>query len=43
LQVRGTREQDFALIGEVPKECALGESRPIRDLGDGRLLESPSP
>jgi len=34
------RRQDFALVGEVAEERALGQPRPRRDFGDRRLFEA---
>jgi hypothetical protein len=41
LQRAAAREQDLALIGEMPEERSLRQPGPLRDLGHGRGLEPP--
>ena len=36
-----TREQDLALIGEVPEERAFRQARPLGDFRHARVVESP--
>ena len=39
LQRAGAREQNLALVGEVPEERSLGQPGPLGDLRHGGLLE----
>ena len=43
LEQSRAREEDLALVGEVPEERALGHTRPLGDLGHGRPVEPAVP